>query len=390
MKKRISTLLNAAMILGVVLFLLAGLAKAILRPKELNDYENRTAEQLPAFTLSGWLDGSFQDGVETGLGDQAPLAYTMKMKYNDMDNDIKYRAFRLVSDARPEQMVIYQGFRIYGGRHIAFAPQKFEDVAPILEKRTQNLRSLIEAHPETRFDLYYIEKDTDVVFETGEKLGIYEYLCEHLPLSPEHTACFEVNDLATFEERFYCTDHHWNCDGSLLGYRQVAELLDVGPALEPTGEAGKFSDCFCGSKVQVLRTQDLFVEPFYAYPYDYPDTSVTVNGEPGSYGLQDDFFAGKASYLTYGSFYGSDEAEVIFDRGEGENILILGESFDNAIVRLLASHFGRTHCVDLRHYENTMGKPFRLREYLEENDIDRVLFIGNVGFYTMEEFMVED
>ncbi|MBE6932322.1 MAG: hypothetical protein E7464_02940 [Ruminococcaceae bacterium] len=388
-KKRICAVLNAAMILGVVLFLLLGLARAILRPKAVNDYENRTANQLPVFTLSGWLDGSFQQGVEDALGDQAPFSVTMKKYYNDMDNSIKYKAFTMVSEADPAQMVIYEGFRIYGGDHIAFAPQTWEEVEQPLQTRAQELSSVISAHPETDFHLYYIEHETDVVFETGEKLGIYEYLQENLPLSTDKMGCFEVNDLSDFHSRFYRTDHHWNWEGSYLGYQEAAKLLGVEP-LVPTGEPVLMSSSFSGSKVQLLGSDNLFVEPFYAYPFSTPDMTVTVNGEPGTYGLQKEFFAGTASYLTYGSFYGGDFGEVIFDNGEGENLLILGESYDNAIVQLLASHFGRTHSVDLRHYETAMGQPFHLARYIEENDIDRVLLIGSNGFFTNEAFALED
>lgn len=390
MKKRICTALNAAMILGIVLFLLLGLARAVLLPKTVNDYENRTANQLPAFTLSGWLDGSFQQGVEDALGDQAPFSVTMKKLYNGMDNAIKHRAFTLVCGANPEQTVIYEGFRIYGGKHIAYAPETMEETLPLLQLRTEELAQIIAAHPETEFSLYYIERDMDVSFETGEKIGVYEYLTEHLTLSPDRMGCFEINTLADYQSRIFCTDHHWNHEGAYLGYREAAQLLGIDAPLTPTAEPILLSQSFSGSKVQLLGSENLFVEPFYAYPFDVPDMTVTINGEPGTYGQQAEFFAGTASYLTYATFYGSDFGEVIFDTGSGENLLILGDSFDNAIVQLLASHFGCTHSVDLRHYETAMGQPFHLAQYLEENHIDRVLLIGCNRFFTAEEFALED
>lgn len=390
MKKHICTALNAAMILGVVLFLLLGLARAILRPKTVNDYENRNAYQLPAFTLSGWLDGSFQEKVEEALGDQAPFSVTMKKRYNSMENAIKHRAFTLVCAAKPDQTVIYENFRIYGGRHIAYAPETMAQTLPLLQARTQELSQVIAAHPETEFSIYYIERDMDVSFETGEKIGVFEYLTEHLPLPPERMDCFEINTLSDYQSRFYCTDHHWNWEGSYLGYREVAKLLGIEEPLTPTAGPVLLSQSFSGSKVQLLGSDGLFVEPFYAYPFSVPDMAVTINGEPGTYGQQEEFFAGTASYLTYATFYGSDFGEVIFDTGEGENLLILGESYDNAIVGLLASHFGRTHSVDLRHYAAAMGEPFHLAQYLEENDIDRVLLIGCNRFFTQEDFALED
>ena len=140
-KKRVCTALNAAMILGVVLFLLLGLVRAVMHPKTVNDYENRTAAQLPAFTLAGWLDGSFQEGVEAALGDQAPFSVTMKKRYNGMENAIKHRAFMLACAAWPEQTVIYEDYRIYGGRHIAFAPETMEQTLPVTSGVNQNINS---------------------------------------------------------------------------------------------------------------------------------------------------------------------------------------------------------------------------------------------------------
>ncbi len=389
-RNRLCGFLNAAMLVGVVLFLLLGLLRGLLRPKTINDYENRPAAQLPAFTLSGWLEGSFQEGVEKALGDQAPFSITMKRCYNDMENAIKYRAFSSISQRNPEQMVLYDGFRIYGGEQIAFEPRVLEDLKPQLDKRAENLNAVFAAHPDTDFYLYYIEKDTDIIFETGEKLGAYDYLAQRLSLPEERMACYAVDDLPSFRDRFYQTDHHWNWKGADLGYRQVAKLLGVEAPLQPEGEAKLISKQFSGSKVALLGTQNLFVEPFYAYQYPLPEMKVLVNGKEEGYGLQEEFFAGQASYLTYSSFHGGDKGEVIFDQGTGEKLLIIGESFDNAIVRLLASHFGRTHCVDLRYYEGDLGRPFRLGEYLQENDIDRVLLIGNVDYYVLDDFMLED
>ena len=115
---------------------------------------------------------------------------------------------------------------------------------------------------------------------------------------------------------------------------------------------------------------------------------VTVNGESVSdYGVQNS----KLDAPTYGSYYGSDSGEIIFDTeaDEKDNILIIGESYDNAVLKLLATHFNRTHSIDLRNYEHFMGKKFNFNEYVEENGISKVLFIGNLDFYISSDFTVE-
>lgn len=65
--------------------------------------------------------------------------------------------------------------------------------------------------------------------------------------------------------------------------------------------------------------------------------TVTRNGEPaGDYGRQD-AVPGELA-LSYGAFYGGDDGEIIFDTGRTDrgNLLVIGESYDNAILKLLA------------------------------------------------------
>lgn len=71
-------------------------------------------------------------------------------------------------------------------------------------------------------------------------------------------------------------------------------------------------------------------------------------------------------------------------------MLVIGESYDNAILKLLASHFNKTYSIDLRNYERTFGAKFQFSEYVKDSQIDKVLLIGNIDYFTMSEFMLED
>ena len=95
--------------------------------------------------------------------------------------------------------------------------------------------------------------------------------------------------------------------------------------------------------------------------------------------------------IGYSNFYGGDDGEIVFhtqQAGAG-NLLIIGESFDNAILKLIASSFENTYSVDLRNYEHEMGVPFNFGKYVTEHQIDRVLLIGNVDYFLMDEFLPE-
>lgn len=127
--------------------------------------------------------------------------------------------------------------------------------------------------------------------------------------------------------------------------------------------------------------------------FAFPKMSVTIAGEPADdYGRQDAALSGQLTDASYGGVYGWDNGEVILDTGTTGrgNLLMLGESYDNAILKLMASHFDRVYSVDLRSYEQDMGKPFRLAEYLREHRITKVLLIGSTPFFTSDDFMVED
>ena len=68
-------------------------------------------------------------------------------------------------------------------------------------------------------------------------------------------------------------------------------------------------------------------------------------------------------------------------------LLVIGESFDNALLKLLASEYENLYSIDLRNYETDLGHPFDLASYTAEHDIDSVLLIGNLDYWKLEEFL---
>lgn len=391
--KRIAKLLNMGFILALLAFFLLGLGKAVFRPKETNAYENRGAYRLQAPALDTILDSSFQTGVENALSDQVPLAQTMKRLYNEGSSRLILGAMSGFLQTKPHCYVSLLGTKIFAGDYLVYDTYTLQRVEENLHKKSENLNAQFAAHPELDFYAYYIEKDTDVDLETGEKPGIYETLVQSLDLPGGRMARFEVDGFECFGRDFFRTDHHWNRVGSYRGYREVLALLEVSDKpLEPVEEIVLAQE-FSGSKAGSSGMRGVFTEEFAACRFEFPEMEITINGEPAQdYGRQEAYFSGvETEPLSYGNFYGGDFGEVIFDTGreDRENILILGESFDNAILKLLASHFGRTYSVDLRNYEREMGQAFAFSQYVEQNQIGTVLLIGNCDYYTMPEFMLE-
>lgn len=381
--------LQSAFLLGLLLFLTLSLAKTVFFPKEINTYENRYAEKIAAFSLQGFFDGSFQESVDAALSDQVLLSQTFKQNYNICSSNFIKTVSQSILKASPMKYIALGDKLLFGGEHIMYPPRTLESQTDALDARAANYNSVFSNYPDVDFKLFFIEKDTDINFETGYRTEAFQYLMSKLHLPAENAACFEIGSFEQYRELFYRTDHHWNAAGSLKGYRQVMALLKPGEStLMPTATATPHGS-FAGSKATGSFTS--YSEEISVYLYDFPELTVTVNGEPADgYGDLQDYLSGEHDTFTYASLYGYDHGEITFDSGTTGrgNLLIIGESFDNAILNLLASHYDRTYSIDLRYYEPQLGHAFDLDSYLNQHEIDTVLLIGNIDYFILDDFML--
>lgn len=384
-------------ILAVMAILVTGLLRTVFLPKELNSYENRYANQLPALSWSSYLEGTYQEAVEDSLEDQVPFGQVMKRLYNE--NHARYVKGALdgvtgLLGLEENRYVRFGSLQLYGDDYIVNWTQTLSQDQEKLDRKIVALNETFARHPALDFYVYYIEKDTDINFETGEKSGLSDYLLHGLTLPDDQKGVFSVDSYSTFSEKFFKTDTHWNFLGSYEGYRQLHSLLGCqGAPLEPAGDAVLLGDGFSGVKAFYVGAKDVLTEEFYAYPYDFPEMTVTINGTPAEdYGNQAAFLSGQTDMtLSYGSFYGEDNGETILSTGtQGRgNILVLGESFDNAILKLLASHYDTLYSVDLRYYEHSMGQAFDLSSYTAGHEISSVLLVGNIDYFLQDTFNPE-
>ena len=357
---------------------------------DISAYENRPANKVQPFSLSGYLEGTYQDGLEDALMDQMPLSETLKRFFHNTSTTLLAKLMGPVMDAQPDRYVSFRGLQLFGGDYLCYEPKTLADIRTGLDKRIAELNDTIAENSDVEFYLYYIECDVDNDFETGEKSGIREYLFREMTLSETRMDWLEVSDFETYSRYFYRTDHHWNHEGAYEGYRETAAMMGIpeGALLSPL-ETLTVEQPLIGTKANSAGT-GVLNEPFHAYRFDLPEMVTTVNGVEEPYGRTFESYLGTTQGLSYAAYYGFDEGEVIFDTGREnlDNLLVLGNSYDNALLRPLASHFGRTHAVDLRYYGSDMGREFDLASYLRDNNIDKVLLIGDNSYFSGDLFMM--
>ena len=381
--EKILTALRLAFVLGILLVLLLGLGRTLLRPAEINYYENRPAERLEPLTAAGFLDGSFQDSMELALADQVPGALRLKAAYNDLNSSLLLAALRWQTPRHPELFYRTNGVYIHGDR-VLWDPFDPEPLMPQIEATAAGFNRAMAENPELDFYFYFVESDAVLDFRTGERTPFYELLCSLLALPEERCARFELRDYEQFCSEFYKTDHHWNHIGSYRGYTEILRLLGCPePPLEPLEER-TLAEPICGSKALQAGLTEM-TEPFTAYRFAYPPLGT-------EFGHEEAYFAGEAELpLGYGNFYGGDDGLVAFDTGREDrpNLLIIGDSYDNAVLKLIASHYCRTYSVDLRNYEREQGEPFHLGQFCREKGVDQVLILASqvvfCGDYILED-----
>jgi hypothetical protein len=373
--------------LGIfIIILFGGFLKPIIKPIKINYYENRPANSLPSFSFSAILSKSFQDEFEKALSDQIPLASKMKITEKTISLGMK-----IIYAKTNNKKYNNVGAGIYYLKgNLLYSPRNLSTEMNYLEKKINNYNKVIKDIKDTSFYLYYIEKDTDINFENNEKLGAYEYIDSNLADKIKRSV-FKINDFDDFKNYFYKTDHHWNYKGSYKAYTDIVKLLEINENPIEYKEEFCLNSKMSGTKAGQLGGTLLLKEEFCAYKYIIPTHKTFINNKiVSNYGNYINYYENRNLPISYGDYYGWDNGLIEFDynNNKKENLLIIGESYDNAINELISTHFNKTYNVDLRAYKSDMNKEFNIKEFIQENKIDKVLLIGNIDYFTLETFMI--
>ena len=353
----------------VFLILASGFFRAVLTPKDINNYENRPARHLPNLTPAAFLTGEFQEDMESALSDQIPLSQYFKKAYNELSSLYLKHLLVPLMKRHPETVINYNGMRIYQN-YMLFSLNSFEKSTPQFDQMIAAYNAAIASNPQVSFSFYYIESDSSYDPISGEKNPVFAYLCNGLNVPNTRIGHLEIDSFTDYCNYFRRTDHHWNHLGSYQGYLSILPLLGVTDAPLIPEEEQIITRNYSGTKSASARLP-CFTEDAAVFFFSYPELGII-------YGSEDAFRNGTASdSFSYGNFYGGDADETVFDTGKNdrENLLIIGDSYDNAILKLLASHFRQTFALDLRYYNN--GNGLNVTEYIRDHRIDRVLVIGS-------------
>ena len=346
------------------------------------EVEARHAEKMPTLTMDNFLNGTFQDELESALSDQMPTSEKTRSgflttKHIIFDNlswisNRKNSKYRLVADD------IY----LYGGDD-NLVVNSLDKKNLYLEQNASDIAISADYYsklPITNKYQYVITTDDVKNFDDVNDSYI-EKLASYYPSFKQSS--LSIPDYDTYARYFLKTDHHWNYKGAYQGYKDIIKLMlgTKEPVMEPA-EKVDFKYDVVGSRSRIAFFMNI-QESFSAYRFAFPEHDTYISGQRSEYGMQKSYFDDPAlrngtGEINYGIFYGPDVdiVEYDFKQPEKQNLLMIGFSDTNAINELVASHFNKTWIIDTRFCSRA-----KFEEIISENNIQNLLLLPNGRAY---------
>jgi len=176
------------------------------------------------------------------------------------------------------------------------------------------------------------------------------------------------------EYLYFRSDHHWTQRGAYYAYAAFAESVGLTPTPLEDLDYQIRNESYSGS--MYMYTQDARVKNFTdvieAFVSKKPHT-MTVTGSNGATYHYDSTVV--STNKTYVTFIAGDNPYTVINVPENPqdfNILVLKDSFGNALIPFLCEHYGNIIVVDTRY------STFNIYDQLKDYGLTDILFVNNI------------
>ena len=416
------------MVVCVTVMMVAFVAVFCFLPRSTySDLEKRDLLRFPAFSWQSLRDGSFTQQVSNWFSDSEPyrdvfMGCSMRIKSwiaIKLARDEERVTFHVPEDAEdtsasPKELPRTVDQRVIKEYHREVnANAKMENAGVIVVGSAPNARALMAFKNKNKKEKEFAQVVNDYQMMIGQEVNVYcmiiptaaEYYCPVSARSctePEFPVLTELYALIDSAVRvvvlymvmgehvdkdiYFRTDHHWTPLGAYYAARQFAKAAGVAvPDLADFEEhtiEGYVGSMYGYSKdIAVKKSPETFVyytprkanytTTYMKYVLD-EDFQIVGKGNP----YQGEFFVKVSSVSSaYCTFMGSDSriTQVKTDVENHRRLLILKDSFGNAIPGYLFGSFEEIHVIDFRYF--THG----IKDYVNEHGITDILMANNIS-----------
>ncbi len=336
-----------------VLVILLGIGIFLFPRKSYSEQENRVLAPTPKIAMSSVMDGSFFDGVSSFYSDHIPLRrYMISAK----------ATCELCLGKRQNNGVIFSSDGVLTDR------LEYDDTSLLFK----NLSGIERFAQKSEAVLIVVPRSVDVRFcelEQASQISKFanQALTERLRVLKQSGA-----------DPYYATDHHLNATGILALYEQLSAPLGYTPA---SFERQTVSDAFLGSVYSKAGLVDTGADELTLLRYE-GDKKICVScfddgcEQSSLYDWQRLEHKDKYAVFLGGNHGLMEISEASMSK---PRVLLIKDSFANALIPLLAKHFELT-VVDPRYYEGS------ITALSENGEYDHVLMLFGADTLTTTGF----
>lgn len=193
---------------------------------------------------------------------------------------------------------------------------------------------------------------------------------------------YDINFVDTFDIMyshrddyiFFKSDHHWTQLGAYYAYRAFIDSIGLVPAELTDFNKEILTESYSGSMYDYTKDDRVkeFKDTVEAY---ISKKSYTVNVTDRSGNVTEYDFAIMKSSPSYSAFLIGDNPYTVINvpgNDQSKSVLILKDSYGNALVPFLIENFGNIYVVDTRYSD------MNIRDWFKDGDLSDILFINNL------------
>ena len=360
--RRAIIVLVGLLIVGLVIFLLVLLGKAIFGGGNNADIPNDVVQATVSDPLA---DSTTPDASEGNNGTAAKTDLTFKTP-----NIHDTAASGGWSNAN-SGVYIYDGIacELFGwsdatATDYAKAISEFKQKAP--EYTVYNM--VVPNHTEFALPRRMLS-DVGTMIQSDNIEAIYNsYTADVKPINCYNKLCDHIDEYIYFN-----TDHHWSGLGAYYAYTAFCEQTGQKALSLDDCEEHTITD-FQGTLYDSTQMSSLDTVHWWQFPYE---THAMRQDNPGEELYRTTvFYEDEPSGLySYGVFIWGDAPIFVCYNDElnsGKKIAVIKESYGNSFAPFLTNNYDEVHVIDFRYFQGS------LKSYMQDNDIDEVIFVNNV------------
>lgn len=326
----------------------------------ISQEENRTLAKKPEFSMKTWFDGSFMLGLDSYLNDHVLMRSDIIESASDFEDMLRKEQSIQVLKSDTDRKDIGSDALILEDRILALYIKNQEYLDSIVEASNK----LFDMMPEG-VNKYMMISPTRIEFEDEEYkqysdsqlesiYQIYSGINKDVTLVDSYSLISQAMEVVGIDRIYFKTDHHWTAHGASFGANALLAVMGKELVLPDNYNEVNSGDFFGylavmhASNVSNMKPESFTyyecANDIYEYAYGVEGADITES----KYQLLVD--GERAGYYT---FVERSYQYVVVEGGnkDGGNLLMINDSYGNAMVPWMAEQYNTIVMVDPRIYE---------------------------------------